>query len=156
MVVGFGILFDFFLVFGVCLGIVSVGIKKSGCKDVVVFELVLGSQVVGIFICNQFCVVLVILSCQYLVVQVLCYLLINIGNVNVGIGECGMVDVLVCCIVLVDQVGVEVSVVFLFLIGVIGELLLVVKIVDVLFVVLVGVDENCWVEVVSGIMIIDI
>lgn len=93
-------------------GWVEVNICKLNCKDVLVIFVDEGVMVVGVFIENCFCVVLVIVCCEYLVKVCvggvgICVLVVNIGNVNVGIGELGFVNVCEMCMEFVCFVGIE-------------------------------------------------
>lgn len=84
-----------------------------------------GSVVGVVFIQNCYVVVLVQVCCEYLGFgSLICVMVVNIGNVNVGIGEFGFVYVCQICFVFVLVLGLQYEQVLLFLMGVIMELLL--------------------------------
>ncbi|WP_166268531.1 bifunctional glutamate N-acetyltransferase/amino-acid acetyltransferase ArgJ [Marinobacter caseinilyticus] len=155
MAVGLGPLPDFFPVPGVKLGVSSAGVKKRGRKDIVVFELVQGSQVAGIFTRNQFCAAPVTVTRRHLSENQPRYLLINTGNANAGTGRQGLLDAKACCQALASVAGVTGSEVLPFSTGVIGEPLPVDKIVQALPGALANLSESRWADAAEGIMTTD-
>ncbi|MGH8756654.1 MAG: bifunctional ornithine acetyltransferase/N-acetylglutamate synthase, partial [Burkholderiales bacterium] len=51
---------------GVALGIAETGIKKPGCKDLLVMLLAQGSKVAGVFTQNRFCAAPVLVAREHL------------------------------------------------------------------------------------------
>ncbi|WP_323752621.1 bifunctional glutamate N-acetyltransferase/amino-acid acetyltransferase ArgJ [Marinobacter sp.] len=155
MAVGPGTLPEFHPVAGVKIGIASAGIKKTGRKDIVVFELAPEARVAGIFTQNQFCAAPVVLSRRHLAEAAPRYLLINTGNANAGTGDAGLADAERCCAELAKRAGVDTASVLPFSTGVIGESLPVNKIVGALPEALADTREDRWAEAASGIMTTD-
>ena len=155
MAVGLGTLPSFHPVSGVSIGVASAGIKTPGRKDLVVFELVPGSQVAGIFTQNQFCAAPVHVARRHLSISQPRYLLINTGNANAGTGERGMADALACCSALAEQAGVAEQAVLPFSTGVIGEALPSDKIMAAMPELLNNLGESGWENAASGIMTTD-
>jgi glutamate N-acetyltransferase/amino-acid N-acetyltransferase len=76
---------------GVEIGIAEAGIKKPGRRDLVLFRLVEGSRVAGLFTQNQFCAAPVTVCRAHLASrEPIRALLINTGNANAGTGEIGL------------------------------------------------------------------
>ncbi len=106
---------------GVRLGTASAGIRKPGRPDLVVMELVPGSECVAVFTRNAFCAAPVSVARQHLSASRPRYLLINTGNANAGTGAPGLRDALQCCEALARLAGCETAEVLPFSTGVIGE-----------------------------------
>ena len=140
---------------GVKLSTMSVGIKRSGRKDLVLIELAEGSAVAGVFTRNAFCAAPVTLCRQHLSQSGSRYLLINSGNANACTGEQGIRDALACCAAVAHETGSSVECVLPFSTGVIGEPLPVAKISAALPDAVSALDENGWHEAAQGIMTTD-
>ena len=106
---------------GIRIGAGSAGIKAPGKKDLVIFEIVPGSSVAGVFTLNAFCAAPVQLAKRHIVATSPRYLLINTGNANAGTGQQGMKDAQRCCDVLAEKLDCASQEVLPFSTGVIGE-----------------------------------
>lgn len=142
---------------GVKLAAVDAGIKDNGRNDVVLFELIEGSRVAGVFTQNAFCAAPVTLCKSHLKAEsgAIRYLFINSGNANACTGDQGMQDAKATCAEVARVAGVNAEQVLPFSTGVIGELLPMAKILPVIesaYDVLSGVS---WADAAQGIMTTD-
>ena len=140
---------------GVKVTAVSAGIKKVNRRDVVLFELVEGSSVAGVFTRNAFCAAPVTLCRKHLAAAPIRYLLINSGNANACTGEQGLRDALATCEAIATRTGVQPEQVLPFSTGVIGEPLPVDKIINVIPEALTQLTEGGWEQAGQGIMTTD-
>lgn len=140
---------------GVKVTAVSAGIKKVNRRDVVLFELVEGSSVAGVFTRNAFCAAPVTLCRKHLAAAPIRYLLINSGNANACTGEQGLRDALATCEAIATRTGVQPEQVLPFSTGVIGEPLPVDKIINVIPEALAQLTEGGWEQAGQGIMTTD-
>jgi len=145
------------VVAGVRVAAVESNIRYKNRLDLVVFELVSGSRVAGVFTRNAFCAAPVVLAQQHLKSSggECRYLLINTGNANAGTGEKGLRDALLCCEALAQETGVSVSSVLPFSTGVIGENLPVDKIILGIPKAISALADDHWSEAAKGIMTTD-
>lgn len=140
---------------GVKLTSVSAGIKKVGRKDVVLFALAEGSNVVGVFTQNAFCAAPVTVCREHLSKAAIRYLVINSGNANACTGEQGIADAKATCAEIAKLTGVKTEQVLPFSTGVIGEPLPVQKILPVLPEAIQSANETGWEDAGRGIMTTD-
>ena len=93
---------------GVALGIAEAGIKKPGCKDLLVVVLAQGSKVAGVFTQNRFCAAPVRVAREHLHAKpAVRALLVNTGNANAGTGEEGIQHARQTCAALAKLLGCE-------------------------------------------------
>lgn len=121
MAVGLTVLKDYFPVPGVRIGVAKAGIKYENRKDLVIFELVEGSRVSGVFTTNAFCAAPVQVARKHLESGSVRYLIINTGNANAGTGKQGSEDASETCSLVAAETGVAAEQVLPFSTGVIGE-----------------------------------
>ncbi len=140
---------------GVKLTAVCAGIKKINRRDVVLFELVEGSNVAGVFTKNAFCAAPVTVCREHLAAASIRYLIINSGNANACTGEQGLLDAKATCAAIAELKGVDAAQVLPFSTGVIGEPLPLAKITAVIPEALASVNENGWDDAGAGIMTTD-
>lgn len=142
---------------GVKLAAVDAGIKDNGRNDVVLFELVEGSRVAGVFTQNAFCAAPVTVCKQNLSDEApaIRYLLVNSGNANACTGEQGMADALATCVEVARVAGVKPEQVLPFSTGVIGELLPMPKILPVIDSAYKLLASDGWADAGQGIMTTD-
>jgi glutamate N-acetyltransferase/amino-acid N-acetyltransferase len=140
---------------GVRIGVASAGIKKTGRRDLVLFELATGSRAAAVFTRNAFCAAPVVLARQHLQQAIPRYLLVNTGNANAGTGEAGLKDAEQCCEALAKLVACEAVEVLPFSTGVIGESLPVDRIINSLPAAAAALHEDVWEEAAHGIMTTD-
>ena len=120
---------------GVRLGNAMAGIKKPGCRDLVIIELPESTTMAGVFTLNAFCAAPVQLAKAHLrycreVHLTPRYWLINTGNANAGTGEQGVEDARRSCAALADAADVPLECILPFSTGVIGEPLPMDKLLD--------------------------
>lgn len=143
---------------GFRLGTNRARIKYPERRDLVVMEAAAGSTIAGTFTRNAFSAAPVTL-CQHNLSQVRTdqplLLVINTGYANAGTGARGMTDARAVCEALAQQAGVDVSQVFPFSTGVIGEPLPVARVVDGLPGCLAALSETGWDDAAYGIMTTD-
>ena len=160
MAVGSGELPEMLPVAGFRLGTTSAGIKTPGRPDLVVMELSKGSDIACVFTRNAFCAAPVLLSRQHLSAAKeagmgIRYLVVNTGNANAGMGECGFDAAVSTCQHLAEQVGVDVTQVLPFSTGVIGQPLPIDKIIAAMPDAVSRLSETGWLEAAAGIMTTD-
>lgn len=141
---------------GVRLAATAAGIKKkAGAKDLVLFELSVGSVCAAVFTKNLFCAAPVTLAKKHLSEASPRYLLINAGNANAGTGQRGMDDAHACCRIVAETTGCEAGQVLPFSTGVIGENLPLEKFTKGIPAVYAALKEDAWLDVGRGIMTTD-
>ncbi|MFP4261785.1 MAG: bifunctional glutamate N-acetyltransferase/amino-acid acetyltransferase ArgJ [Halomonas sp.] len=107
---------------GVRLGTAMAGIKKPGCRDLVVIECPEGARMAGVFTRNAFCAAPVTVAREHLASgESPRYLVVNTGNANAGTGEQGLGDARATCGELARLAGADARAVLPFSTGVIGE-----------------------------------
>ena len=146
---------EFLPVAGVRLGTTCAGIKKPGQRDLVVMELVAGTQTVAVFTKNAFCAAPVIMARQHLADVMPRYLLVNTGYANAGTGDSGLEDARQCCEALASLTGCRVDEVLPFSTGVIAEPLPVDSIIESLPHALEQLHATGWHDAAWGIMTTD-
>lgn len=155
MAVGQLVLPEFNAIPGLRIGTASAGIKKTGRKDLVVFELAEGSNSAGVFTLNAFCAAPVQVAREHLKATSPRYLVINTGNANAGTGTKGLADAKKTCTALAELTQVKEQAVLPFSTGVIGEPLPMEKLLAALPNALDSLTENGWAEAATGIMTTD-
>ncbi|WP_428239728.1 bifunctional glutamate N-acetyltransferase/amino-acid acetyltransferase ArgJ [Gynuella sp.] len=156
MAVGHETLSQLFPVNGVSVGITCAGIKKPNRRDLVIFEIAPGSQVVGVFTKNKFCAAPVHVAKKHLTsAEGIRFLVINTGNANAGTGHQGMEDALETCTRLAAIRNVGTHQVLPFSTGVIGENLPMDRLLAGLPNALEALEVDNWADAASGIMTTD-
>jgi len=143
---------------GVSIGVAMAGIRKANRRDLVVFDLVEGSAVAGVFTTNRFCAAPVQLCQKHLAGgAAVRALLINTGNANAGTGADGLARAQQSCAALAGHLGVAPEQVLPFSTGVIMETLPVDRVVAGLPAALAARrhDAEGWLEAAHGIMTTD-
>ena len=141
---------------GVRIGVTEAGIRKANKRDLVVFELVEGSQVAGVFTKNRFCAAPVQLCKQHLAVGAgIRALVVNTGNANAGTGADGLARAVKTCDALAGLMGVGAQQILPFSTGVIMETLPVDRVVAGLPAALAGLAPARWLDAAHGIMTTD-
>ena len=140
---------------GIRLATASAGIKKPGRHDVVLFEMVEGTQTAAVYTQNAFCAAPVILAKDHQSSSPSRFLLINSGNANAGTGEQGLLAAKACCEAVADIAAVNASTVLPFSTGVIGQPLPVDKIEAVLPQAFDSLAADNWLAAARGIMTTD-
>jgi len=143
-----------FPVKGIRLNAVAAGIRYKNRNDLVLIEMVEGTQVAAMFTTNAFCAAPVTVARDHLVDSPR-YLLINSGNANAGTGQPGLDAALESCELVARQAGCGSNQVLPFSTGVIGELLPVNRISSALEQLYSGLTENAWQQVAEAIMTTD-
>ncbi|MFT4906614.1 MAG: glutamate N-acetyltransferase/amino-acid N-acetyltransferase [Oleispira sp.] len=155
MAVGLEVLKNYHPVNGIRIGIAQAGIKYADRNDLVIFELVEGSRVSGVFTLNAFCAAPVQLSKKHLAEADTRYLVINTGNANAGTGPQGLQDALTTCEQLAKLTGVTANQILPFSTGVIGEPLPMAKLLAGLSPALENLAADVWPLAATGIMTTD-
>jgi len=141
---------------GVDIGVAMAGVRKANRRDLVVFKLVDGSSVAGVFTRNRFCAAPVQVCRAHLAAGVgIRALLINTGNANAGTGDDGLVRARASCVALAQQLELAPEQVLPFSTGVIMETLPVERIVAGLPAALVDAAPDHWLAAAEGIMTTD-
>ena len=147
--------FNKFPVAGIRLGTACAGIKKEDHKDLVLIELIEGTQTAAVFTQNAFCAAPVLISKKHLLESQPKYLLVNTGNANAGTSEQGVTDALACCDFVAETTGSQLSEVLPFSTGVIGEYLPVDKFPSAIKTAYDNLSENNWEDAAHGILTTD-
>jgi glutamate N-acetyltransferase/amino-acid N-acetyltransferase len=155
MAVGLEILENYHSVNGIRMGVAQAGIKYEGRNDLVIFELVEGSRVSGVFTLNAFCAAPVQVAKKHLSESDARYLVINTGNANAGTGPQGITDALATCEQLAQLTGVSANQILPFSTGVIGEPMPMVKLLAGLSPALETLASDIWPAAAAGIMTTD-
>lgn len=141
---------------GVSLGVAEAGVRKPGCKDLLVMLLAQGSNVAGVFTQNRFCAAPVLVTREHLQAQsAVRALLVNTGNANAGTGEEGIRHARQTCAVLAKLLGCEAEAILPFSTGVIMESLPVERIAAGLPQCVADLHENNWLNAAQAIMTTD-
>ena len=141
---------------GIALGVAEAGIKKPGCKDLLVMSLAQGSKVAGVFTQNRFCAAPVRVAREHLLAKsAVRALLVNTGNANAGTGEEGIKNARQTCAVLAKLLGCETRAILPFSTGVIMEPLPVERITAGLPQCVAGLREDNWLNAAQAIMTTD-
>jgi glutamate N-acetyltransferase/amino-acid N-acetyltransferase len=155
MAVGLEILENYHSVNGIRMGVAQAGIKYEGRNDLVIFELVEGSRVSGVFTLNAFCAAPVQVAKKHLSESDARYLVINTGNANAGTGPQGITDALATCEQLAQLTGVSANQILPFSTGVIGEPMPMAKLLAGLSPALETLASDIWPAAAAGIMTTD-
>ena len=141
---------------GVRIGTAMAGVRKPNRRDLVVFELVEGSAVAGVFTSNRFCAAPVQLCREHLAGGgAIRALLVNTGNANAGTGTDGLLRARHTCVALAALMGVQAGQVLPFSTGVIMETLPVDRIEAGMPAALAALRDDAWAEAAQGIMTTD-
>ncbi len=146
---------------GLRIGVAMAGVRKANRRDLVVFELVPGSAVAGVFTANRFCAAPVQLCQQNLAADggaAVRALVINTGNANAGTGADGLLRARQTCEALAALMQVQPQQVLPFSTGVIMETLPVDRIQAALPAALAALrpaDGPAWADAAAGIMTTD-
>ena len=142
---------------GVRIGVAMAGIRKPNRRDLVMFEIVEGSAVAGVFTQNRFCAAPVQLCRAHLAEGggAIRALLINTGNANAGTGADGLARAQRSCATLAGLMGIQPDQVLPFSTGVIMETLPVERIEASLPAALAALRADGWGEAATGIMTTD-
>lgn len=156
MAVGQGMDSTIIPVQGVSLGVACAGIKKTGHRDLVVFELSPGSTVGAVFTKNAFCAAPVEICKRHLSSELpIRFLVINTGNANAGTGQQGLDDAVETCNRLAALKSVEAEQVLPFSTGVIGEYLPMSAIVNGIPQAMATLATDNWLDAAQGILTTD-
>ena len=143
---------------GFSLGTSCAGIKIEGRKDLVLMSFEASASVAGVFTQNAFCAAPVLIAKDHLKNQQKKgqqLFVINTGNANAGTGEQGMLDAQKTCQYLAELADSDLSSIFPFSTGVIGEPLPVEKILSALPDALAKCSEDGWSDAAEGILTTD-
>ena len=110
-----------FPVKGIRLGTTAAAIRYADRDDLVVIECQEGTSCAAVFTRNRFSAAPIQVAKEHLKQAAPRALLINSGNANAGTGEQGAQDAILCCQMLADGLGCNVSEVLPYSTGVIGE-----------------------------------
>ena len=127
---------------GVRIATCAAGLRYSGRPDLVVFEVVPGSEAAAVFTRNRFCAAPVSVARDHLARSSPRALVINAGNANAGTGHAGLADARACCQALARHLDCAPAQVLPFSTGVIGEALPVERLVNALAGCVDRLDEN--------------
>lgn len=141
---------------GVRIGTAMAGVRKPNRRDLVVFEIVEGSAVAGVFTSNRFCAAPVQLCREHLAAgSGIRALLVNTGNANAGTGADGLLRARHTCLALSALMGVQAAQVLPFSTGVIMETLPADRIEAGMPAALAALRDDAWAEAAQGIMTTD-
>ena len=141
---------------GVRIGVAMAGVRKVNRRDLVVFELVPGSAVAGVFTRNRFCAAPVQVCREHLAqAGGVRALLVNTGNANAGTGSDGLQRARRSCQALAAAMGLHARQVLPFSTGVIMETLPIERIEAALPAALAALSTSAWFEAAQGIMTTD-
>jgi len=147
---------DLLPVQGVRLGVTEAGIRKSGCKDLLLIVLAEGTRVAGVFTQNRFCAAPVQVAKEHLgSSRSPRALLVNTGNANAGTGKAGIGDARETCAQSARLLGCRPREVLPFSTGVIMEPLPLDRIVAGLPACLADLREDNWGRAAEAIMTTD-
>ncbi len=156
MAVGQGMTDELLPIAGLTAGVACAGIKHSGRRDLVVFEISPGSTVGAVFTKNAFCAAPVEVCKRHLAVsEAIRFLIINTGNANAGTGHQGLEDAVETCNRLAAIKSVEPVQVLPFSTGVIGEYLPMTALVNGIPNALATLAGDNWLDAAQGIMTTD-
>ena len=133
----------------------AAGIKASGARDLVMFELADSSRCAAVFTKNLFCAAPVTVARQHLAAASPRFLLINSGNANAGTGKQGMESALETCRIVAETASCDANQVLPFSTGVIGENLDLEKFRNGVPAVFSQLKTDAWLEAGRGIMTTD-
>lgn len=140
---------------GIRLSSAGAGIRYKDRDDLLLIEIVEGSNVAGVFTQNRFCAAPVLLCREHIKLQMPHFLVINSGNANAGTGEQGLANAKEVCESLAQLTGITAQQVLPFSTGVIGEQLPVRPFKEAFPKALAGLDKNNWFDAAKAIMTTD-
>ncbi|MDY6956351.1 MAG: bifunctional glutamate N-acetyltransferase/amino-acid acetyltransferase ArgJ [Pseudomonadota bacterium] len=140
---------------GLRVGTVMAGIRKTGRRDLVLFEFGEQATTAAVFTRNAFCAAPVILARSHLQAARPRALLINTGNANAGTGATGEDDARQCCESLAALLNCAPEMILPFSTGVIGERLPVDRIIAALPAAVASLTPDGWPDAAWGIMTTD-
>ena len=140
---------------GIRLATVCAGIKKPNHRDLVVMEIAEGSNTAAVFTRNAFCAAPVIVARDHINQTSPRYLLVNTGNANAGTGEAGLKAAQSCCDAVAKVTGCQSNEVLPFSTGVIGEPLLLDRILPAISDAVTKFDTDNWADASNGILTTD-
>jgi glutamate N-acetyltransferase / amino-acid N-acetyltransferase len=141
---------------GVRIAVAEAGIRKKNRKDVTLFCLDEGTDVVGVFTQNRYCAAPVQVCRAHLSSgAAIRALIVNTGNANAGTGELGLQAARQTCAALAQRMGLEPSQVLPFSTGVIMEHLPWQRMDAVMDDLLVNVQVDRWAQAAEAIMTTD-
>ena len=147
---------DLLAVAGVEIGTAMAGVRKANRRDLVVFRLVPGAAVAGVFTRNRFCAAPVQVCREHLAARRgIRAMVVNTGNANAGTGADGLARARRTCSALSGLMGLEPAQVLPFSTGVIMETLPVERIEAGLPAALAALRVDGWAEAAEGIMTTD-
>ena len=141
---------------GLRIGVVEVGIRKAGRKDLTLFLLDADASVGAVFTSNRFCAAPVQICQTHLASgAAIRALLINTGNANAGTGADGLARARSTCDALAQRLGIDAAQVLPFSTGVIMEPLPAERIIAGLDAAIAAAKEDHWLAAAQGIMTTD-
>ncbi len=140
---------------GIRIGTAAAGIKRTDRKDLVLFELAVGSECAAVFTRNAFCAAPVIVARDHLCRQRPRYLLVNSGNANAGTGAQGLQAALETCRMVARVANVTETSVMPFSTGVIGQPLPLEKFASAIPIAFSSLDAGAWADAAHAIMTTD-
>ncbi|HXG29243.1 MAG TPA: bifunctional glutamate N-acetyltransferase/amino-acid acetyltransferase ArgJ [Nevskiales bacterium] len=141
---------------GVRLGVAEAAIKKPGRKDLLLIELVPGTQVAGVFTRNAFCAAPVQLCREILGAgRAVRALLVNAGNANAATGQAGRDDARQTMTATAVALGCETDAVLPFSTGVIGQRLPVARMLEAIPRAAQDLRADGWLDAARAIMTTD-
>lgn len=155
MAVGYSELPQLLPVEGIRLASTAAGIRYAERDDLVLIEMVAGSQCAAVFTRNVFCAAPVQLAKRHLAENIPAYLLINSGNANAGTGKQGMLAAQRSCSAVAEKFACDTTAVLPFSTGVIGEQLPVERIERALPVMSEQISAEGWQPAAKAIMTTD-
>ncbi len=146
---------DLHIINGIKIGTANAGIKQQNSDDLALFELPPQSTCAAVFTRNAFCAAPVTIARQHLATTTPRFLLINSGNANAGMGECGLKSAKACCAAVAKLTGCDKNAVLPFSTGVIGTSLPVEKIQAALPTAVATLNTQGWEKAAQAIMTTD-
>lgn len=141
---------------GVRLGTAEAAIKKPGRRDLLVIELVEGTEVAGVFTRNAFAAAPVKLCRERLASGApVRALVINAGNANAATGEGGLEDARAVCAAVAEALGCAAQRVLPFSTGVIGQRLPLHRVLAAVPAAVADLDATHWLDAMRAIMTTD-
>lgn len=145
-------------VLGVRLGVAEAAIKRPGRNDLVLIDLIAGTQIAGVFTQNGFAAAPVLVCRQHLAVTPamgIRALVINSGNANAATGHAGILDAQAICTEVGRLLGCHPSQVLPFSTGVIGQRLPLERMVSALPAAVGVLESQAWQHAMAAIMTTD-
>lgn len=147
---------DLHPVAGVRIGTAKAGVRKANRRDVVLFELALGTQVAGVFTRNRYCAAPVQICQQRLSgSSAVRAFIVNTGNANAGTGRDGLDRAQAVCDATAKALGVTSVEVLPFSTGVIMEPLPHERVIGGLPAAVADLSASNWLQAAEGIMTTD-